>query len=922
MERSKKQPTILALQLLLLAVIACAPNLQKMVPESEALSSKPADRSIHIAPVSGGSKSSALSDKSSISSDDFKTVLIESIQKSGLFTEVTFDESGETSDYQLFAKIVSQRAGQDRAWLKVRYRIDAGRWDIEKTFQSSYSNSNSSFYGSRKPLERAVKDNVKSLLRKLSKLHKEEEAYDSFVKAQKSNSIETYTTFLQAYGGSIFAREAKLNIERLALEKAKRDNTVAVYKEFLAKYSRSTFANEARDAITTLKFEQAKTIDTPVSYLAFLNENPNSKHEAEAHRSLVEVQNRRAAELTVIFDSVSTVDIQSDIFEGYDLTDFLRAIPVQKRDAQLKAFEGLNQILTQDGAIILDVIDYLESEEEDLPEGARLTLEHVKNDGAVDALFVNAAQYEGSQLEQAMAFLERNQAPQQVERFVRENNSDRMDDFVANFLTLTVSPDRKIRTQSLQLLEQLVSADSSAILICLDYLTGEDEKIAHGAKSCFLLLHNPEGVEPIVDYLHKGYDDWELAYILTYLRRHQAPEYEEIIRQDESTISASLSSTLAETANPGFVAFTIDTGPPGVTAVREEFNRLKKKYDDAAADEAGLKALGFLFTALDLWQADEEYYIDDWTAFRDHHSRPAVEDKEYFRYRFTSVLEGIKRIRNPELIPAIQNELRNPANDEIIFKRALCLGWGNIGNDAFPSIMNGLKDRQLEKYAEQALYNLGGRDAASLIISQLQDEDNDIRYYCVNALSRMGSPEAVAALKPLRSDKSIKVREAARAGTKLGRANPGINDFAQKLEGTNKTLKIDVLKVGTKDPTNVYPDGQVLYRARYFTGNLSLEAPPGQFGYKTTETITATAEQFVRSRGDASAFEYSRGSLVFIDKVKLGKNDIKIEIRRGAGKKLALRLKFNKANYTLAEVKQAFSYAFVDEKTLKPQEKY
>ncbi len=497
MQRPKKHLKVLALQLLLLAVVACATNLQKMVPKTEALSSTPADKSINLAAVSGGSKSSSFSEKSSISADDFKTVLVQSIQKSGIFTKVSSIDSSETSDYQLFAEIVSQRAGTASASLKVRYRLEAGEWNMEKTLQSSGDNSDNSFITSsssfdRRPLERAVKENLKLLLRELSKVHEIEMAYGAFAEAQIANTAAAYGKFLRAYRSSIFAREAQLSIERLALEEAQKVNTIAAYKQFLAKYSISTFAIDAHRAITTLKFEQAKATDAPASYLAFLNENPISKHGAEARRLLADAQNRRVAELTVIFDSISTVDIHSDTFEGYDLTDFLRAMPAQKPDAQLKAFEGLNQILTRDGALILEVIDHLESKEEALHEGARLTLEHVENEKAVDALFVNSAQYEGSQLEQAMVFLERNHAPQQVERYVSEHNSDRVDDFVANFLTLIASRDRKTGKQSLHLLEQLVSADSSAILTCLAYLTGEDERIAQGAKRCFLRLHNPK----------------------------------------------------------------------------------------------------------------------------------------------------------------------------------------------------------------------------------------------------------------------------------------------------------------------------------------------------------------------------------------------------------------------------------------------
>lgn len=796
---------------------------------------------------------------------------------------------------------------------------------------NSIIESSSSF--DRRPLERAVKANVKSLIKVLSKIHETETAYTSFTEAQTANTAEAYGKFLRAHGGSIFARDAQLSIERLVFEEAQNVNTIAAYRQFLAKYGISTFANDAHASITALKFDEAKVIDTPAAYRTFLIENPNSKHEAEAYRLLTDVQNRRVVELTAIFDSLSNVDIGSESFASYELSDFVRAVPAQKGDAQARAFECLNQMVTRDSTIILDVIGLFTSEEEALSEGARLTLQYVQNDKAVDALFVTSAQFEGPELREAMAFLERNQAPQQMERYVSTHSLDQMTDLVANFLALTTVPDRRIAKQSLHLLEQLVSADSSAILTCLAYLTVEDQQLAQGARRCFLRLHNPNGVKPLVDYLYSGYDDWELAYILAYLRRHEAPEYDEILQKDENTILASLRATLAETTNPGFVALTIDAGPPGLAATREEFSRLKKKYDDAAADEANQKALGFLFTALAAIGSealsnesidfsisdvtfriqvqplvDDNWTLDDWTALGDHFSRQSVEEKEYFRYRFTTLLEGMKRIRNPGLIPAIKNELRNPKNDEGTFKRALCIGWGNVGDDAFPSILNGLKDEQLQTYAEEALYNLGGRHAVSLIGSRLHSKDENIRYYCVSALSQIGSPEAIAALQPLKSDRSVKVSDAARAASKLGKENPGIKNLAKKIEGANKILKVDVLKVyregNRSEPTNVYLDGRVLYRAHF---ELSIEI------------VTATPEEFVdiAQRKGYAAFEYSQGSLVYIDEVKLDKKDIKIEIRGDAGEKTALRLKFNKPNYTLAEVQQAFSYAFGEDETLK-----
>jgi hypothetical protein len=68
-------------------------------------------------------------------------------------------------------------------------------------------------------------------------------------------------------------------------------------------------------------------------------------------------------------------------------------------------------------------------------------------------------------------------------------------------------------------------------------------------------------------------------------------------------------------------------------------------------------------------------------------------------------------------------------------------------------------------------------------------------------------------------------------------------------------------------------------------------------------------------KGERSGYtwKYVRGTKVSIDEINLSNDDIKIEIKEGEkGKKTALRLKFEKKEYTMAEVRRLYAAAFAD----------
>ncbi len=149
-----------------------------------------------------------------------------------------------------------------------------------------------------------------------------------------------------------------------------------------------------------------------------------------------------------------------------------------------------------------------------------------------------------------------------------------------------------------------------------------------------------------------------------------------------------------------------------------------------------------------------------------------------------------------------------------------------------------------------------------------------------------------------------------------GKTAPAIMAWADSLKGQERWLKVDVLKLvdsgNSKDPTNIDMKGHVYYRAAIA-------------GEVTSVTQTTTIEDFEEAarvmydraaiKGDkpGHTWKYVRGTKVRIDEIDLSNEDIKIEIKEGEkGKKTALRLKFEKKEYTRDEVQRLYAAAFAD----------
>ncbi len=136
--------------------------------------------------------------------------------------------------------------------------------------------------------------------------------------------------------------------------------------------------------------------------------------------------------------------------------------------------------------------------------------------------------------------------------------------------------------------------------------------------------------------------------------------------------------------------------------------------------------------------------------------------------------------------------------------------------------------------------------------------------------------------------------------------SPDVKNWAASLKGQEFFMKIDVVKVqylfnGT-DATNIYPGGKISYRATV----------------GTRQTQSEKAEDFAEEVRIRSAKEddppqvrvLNRGSRISIRSVKARDDEVKVEFEEIGGSKHALRLKFEKRGYTLAEAQELFNRGF------------
>ncbi len=78
--------------------------------------------------------------------------------------------------------------------------------------------------------------------------------------------------------------------------KAQQTNSVEAYKSYLAKYPKGKFVKEANDAVEKLTWDKAKAANTLDAVQAFIDGNPNSKFLAEAQELLNQLKAEQMAQ--------------------------------------------------------------------------------------------------------------------------------------------------------------------------------------------------------------------------------------------------------------------------------------------------------------------------------------------------------------------------------------------------------------------------------------------------------------------------------------------------------------------------------------------------------------------------------------------------------------------------------------------------
>ena len=136
--------------------------------------------------------------------------------------------------------------------------------------------------------------------------------------------------------------------------------------------------------------------------------------------------------------------------------------------------------------------------------------------------------------------------------------------------------------------------------------------------------------------------------------------------------------------------------------------------------------------------------------------------------------------------------------------------------------------------------------------------------------------------------------------------NAEIKDLCKSFVGNEYWLKIDVIRIqklaGGIDATNVYPEGNVSYRAKL--GGFR------QVQSSKSEDFAEQARSSIRDN-DLKYFDvrvWNRGTKIKVRKIKVKKKEIEIDITEEGGSKSRIRFKFDKHPdaYTFDEVKNLF----------------
>jgi opacity protein-like surface antigen len=139
--------------------------------------------------------------------------------------------------------------------------------------------------------------------------------------------------------------------------------------------------------------------------------------------------------------------------------------------------------------------------------------------------------------------------------------------------------------------------------------------------------------------------------------------------------------------------------------------------------------------------------------------------------------------------------------------------------------------------------------------------------------------------------------------------NASIKDFCKQLEGKHVYLKVDVVRIqyalnGT-DTTNILPGPEVSYRAK--AGNNAFR----QIQASSAEDFAEEAR--IANKGIiASVRRWEKGTEVTIHNVNVESDQVQMDVTEKGGSKSRIRFNFekNKADYTLATVRQMYDFTF------------
>ena len=98
-----------------------------------------------------------------------------------------------------------------------------------------------------------------------------------FITAQKQNTIESFTNFINLYPDATQYNEAWRNIYELAFNKAKKEKTIEAFENFIITYPKAPQLNEATENRNSLAFEKVKATNTIEACIEFIKKYPGAK---------------------------------------------------------------------------------------------------------------------------------------------------------------------------------------------------------------------------------------------------------------------------------------------------------------------------------------------------------------------------------------------------------------------------------------------------------------------------------------------------------------------------------------------------------------------------------------------------------------------------------------------------------------------